>query len=610
MLSVLALNVSAEDLNASFLSEKSSVPYYEQGFDTTDSFSTWSLQSSNYYYTWYISEGLSGGISFKSIDPASENSLAIDYAYGQDLDETITSPEITIRNNSTVEFYNYFSPVWLYEASWTFYATDVATGDTVQFLNQFRWANTVGYDETKWTKFSFDLDRIEGKTVTFSFRYQGNGGTDQLIDGFKVVELSDAADSKIELFEGESVQFIDNSTGNVTSWNWEFEGGTPSTSTEQNPTVRYDKAGTYNVKLTVSDGTSTTSATREGYVEVKQQQPNALIGMPEEGYLSPFAAVFIPTNVPVQFRDLSTGNPTSWLWTFKGVDPETTTEQNPTVTYKEKGIYSLSLEATNEAGTDSDAMLYAVQAGGAQYIWNLEIGESENLEKVALGWYGNYAGTNWLGITAFAEKFKKPLATAEIDSVNIYFISNTTVTPDATITVSIRNADATTGAPGEVLASGSFKAGDIAYSDDTFLATSVKLNTTAQVNDEFFVVIEGMPNNTDEETYASDDLAIACVRRDVGQKTTTWQLVEDQDSYGNPLGTSQWFENVDDPVSMAVCPVITYDKEDIPTSISNATNNAVKSAQDDNIYTIEGVRVQNPTKPGIYIKNGKKFIVR
>ena len=60
---------------------------------------------------------------------------------------------------------------------------------------------------------------------------------------------------------GGSVHFTDNSWGaQLTNWDWEFEGGTPATSTAQNPTVTYNQAGTFGVRLTVTnaDGESDT----------------------------------------------------------------------------------------------------------------------------------------------------------------------------------------------------------------------------------------------------------------------------------------------------------------------------------------------------------------
>jgi len=57
--------------------------------------------------------------------------------------------------------------------------------------------------------------------------------------------------------QGSTVDFTDISTGTITSWNWTFEGGTPPTSTDQNPTVTYNTTGDFDVTLEISDGTST-----------------------------------------------------------------------------------------------------------------------------------------------------------------------------------------------------------------------------------------------------------------------------------------------------------------------------------------------------------------
>lgn len=62
-----------------------------------------------------------------------------------------------------------------------------------------------------------------------------------------------------ELCAGGEVSFTDLSTPGVTSWEWAFEGGTPETSNEQNPVVMYETAGTFDVFLTVSDGSNSAS---------------------------------------------------------------------------------------------------------------------------------------------------------------------------------------------------------------------------------------------------------------------------------------------------------------------------------------------------------------
>jgi len=68
--------------------------------------------------------------------------------------------------------------------------------------------------------------------------------------------------------ENSTVNFFDQSSGNVTSWEWIFEGGYPTTSSEQNPTVLYSATGSYNVVLTVSDGTENSTLTLNDYISV------------------------------------------------------------------------------------------------------------------------------------------------------------------------------------------------------------------------------------------------------------------------------------------------------------------------------------------------------
>ena len=106
------------------------------------------------------------------------------------------------------------------------------------------------------------------------------------------------------------------SSGNVTSWNWIFEGGTPATSTEQNPVVTYNNVGSYSVTLTVSDGNTSATSTREAFVNVEGEAPVANIALPAGAYQSPWVYMFVPVNVPLTFTDASTGNPTQWAWTY------------------------------------------------------------------------------------------------------------------------------------------------------------------------------------------------------------------------------------------------------------------------------------------------------
>jgi trimeric autotransporter adhesin len=65
-----------------------------------------------------------------------------------------------------------------------------------------------------------------------------------------------------------TVQFTDTSTGGPTSWQWDFQNNGTIDSTEQNPTFVYASAGTYSVKLTVSNTSGSGSLTKAGYISV------------------------------------------------------------------------------------------------------------------------------------------------------------------------------------------------------------------------------------------------------------------------------------------------------------------------------------------------------
>jgi PKD repeat protein len=80
---------------------------------------------------------------------------------------------------------------------------------------------------------------------------------------------ADFASTVQNICEGGTITYNDNSWGgDATAWDWSFPGGTPSTSTEQNPTITYNTAGTYSATLTASNSTGSDGFTRTNYVNV------------------------------------------------------------------------------------------------------------------------------------------------------------------------------------------------------------------------------------------------------------------------------------------------------------------------------------------------------
>lgn len=68
---------------------------------------------------------------------------------------------------------------------------------------------------------------------------------------------------------GQPIQFTDGSfNGTVAVYDWQFSGATPSSSSDQNPTVSYDSPGTYSVTLNVQNAQGTDSHSETDYVHV------------------------------------------------------------------------------------------------------------------------------------------------------------------------------------------------------------------------------------------------------------------------------------------------------------------------------------------------------
>lgn len=67
---------------------------------------------------------------------------------------------------------------------------------------------------------------------------------------------------------GNTVNFTDISLNGANSWQWFFSGGTPATSSAQNPQIVYNSLGSYDVKLVVSNGATSDSITITNYISV------------------------------------------------------------------------------------------------------------------------------------------------------------------------------------------------------------------------------------------------------------------------------------------------------------------------------------------------------
>ena len=89
--------------------------------------------------------------------------------------------------------------------------------------------------------------------------------------GARDLSLPPVADFTVDVKSGNAplqVKYFDLSANQPTSWTWTFEGGTPSSSTAQNPVISYNNAGTFRVSLAASNIQGSNTNTKNGYITV------------------------------------------------------------------------------------------------------------------------------------------------------------------------------------------------------------------------------------------------------------------------------------------------------------------------------------------------------
>ena len=158
-----------------------------------------------------------------------------------------------------------------------------------------------------------------------------------------VVSRSQTANFTAQIISGCSplvVNFQDQSSGQVSSWLWDFGNG--NSSTLQHPSATYFTPGTYTIKLTVTGPNGSNTITKTNYITV--------YGKPTVDFTVDDNTGCFPKKV--QFTDLSgasagTSN-TTWLWDFG--DGTQSTQQNPAHTYTAGGNYTVTLKVTNDKG--------------------------------------------------------------------------------------------------------------------------------------------------------------------------------------------------------------------------------------------------------------------
>jgi PKD repeat protein len=133
---------------------------------------------------------------------------------------------------------------------------------------------------------------------------------------------------------------ISNNTIGATSYQWTFAGGTPSSSTLQQPgNVVFSTPGTYTISLKVGNGR--VSYTKDTTVTVLPDLTNDF----NINWAADDNDMEVPFTASLKNNSVSA---TSYKWTSPGGSPSSSSSSSPIVSYSSPGTYNISLTAAND----------------------------------------------------------------------------------------------------------------------------------------------------------------------------------------------------------------------------------------------------------------------
>jgi PKD repeat protein len=394
-----------------------------------------------------------------------------------------------------------------------------------------------------WTGAGTDATRLSnwldpGNTGATTLNGIYYGGTSTLVANFSGTPLA--------IPIGGTVSFTDLSTGGPISWSWTFTGGTPATSTSQNPTnIQYSTAGIYPVTLAASNGTGSDSETKTNYITVGTPPPAA-----------DFTAnmTSIPVGGSVDFTDLSAGSPTSWAWTFTGGTPSSSTIQNPTgIQYNTAGLYAVSLTATNATGSDVETKINYIFVGnstGTKTCDTLHFPLPGNMVMYSIryvnGAYGYVSGNNGYSDKAKADLFYPMSPYNKLIGAYFKFGKAKKVPSHGfSIPVKVWNNSGPGSSPGTVLLTDSIPIMQIINDVNTNKYTFIEFPTPLDISSTFYLGVE-LP------TLAGDTLVLLTNKNGQTSPGTAWEQWRDGAWYAYYDSVS-WSYNLSHAIFPVIC---------------------------------------------------------
>jgi PKD repeat protein len=202
-----------------------------------------------------------------------------------------------------------------------------------------------GASFTIGTKGYFGLGQISGSTNTNDFY-------EYTPDSACSINISNFSASDTTLCQKFCTGFLDSSANNPTAWQWQFPGGTPSSSVDQNPiNICYNLPGTYDVTLITTNANGSDTLILHNYITVYPTPP-------------------FPTITQVGYM-LTSSQASSYQWQLNSVDIPGATNQSYNIL--QSGYYTVIVGDSNNCKNSFTEYVLISGIGGAESDANISI---------------------------------------------------------------------------------------------------------------------------------------------------------------------------------------------------------------------------------------------
>ena len=316
-------------------------------------------------------EYISNQLNFAFIDQSANNPISWFWTFGDGQSSIEQNPTYSYSNVGIYEVcMTAASPCGMETSCQMVVATcvdpdadfEVTTdGLTVNFTD----ITTNNPDAWSWTFGNGSSSNLQNPSITFDapgnylvcLESSNACGEDQHC---QQIEVSCAAPQSAFSFTANELQLslMDLSTGGAETWIWTDPATGIVLSIDQNPIINFPAPGEYEICLIVGNICGNTTSC---------QTVSVSCNAPESSFS------FVSNGLVVDFNDLSSNTPDSWLWEFG--DGTTSTLASPDHTYDMPGTYTVCLTTSSICGSNTVCETVEVECQAPQAAFSLSLNE-------------------------------------------------------------------------------------------------------------------------------------------------------------------------------------------------------------------------------------------